>query len=101
MGEKPIPFYKRDCLVEIAATTSNYRVGAKPTTFTGDNMNQFTYTFSITVAADTAEDGFNLVQDQVEEDISVLFENIVDYEQTGTVTCPSKIRMVTRIIGEA
>ena len=64
-------------------------------------MNQFTYTFSITVAADTAEEGFHLVQDQVEEDISVLFENIVDYEQTDTVTCPAKVRMVTHIIGEA
>ena len=63
-------------------------------------MNQFTYTFSITVAADTAEDGFNLVQDQVEEDISVLFENIVDYEQTDTF-CPSKLVMANSIIGEA
>ena len=76
-------------------------MGEKPIPFTGDNMNQFTYTFSITVAADTAEEGFHLVQDQVEEDISVLFENIVDYEQTDVATRPSKVRLVTRVIGEA
>tara|TARA_R110002167_G_scaffold235188_3_gene440503 strand:+ start:589 stop:819 length:231 start_codon:yes stop_codon:yes gene_type:complete len=76
-------------------------VGAKPTTFTGNIMNQFTYTFSITVPATTAEEGFQLVQNLVEEDVSVLFENIVDYEQTDADICPPKVPMATRIIGEA
>ena len=64
-------------------------------------IKQFTYTFTITVPATTAEGGFQLVQDLVEEDVGVLFENIVDYEETTCMALPSKIKMATSKVGEA
>tara|TARA_R110001606_G_scaffold12378_3_gene54169 strand:+ start:143 stop:376 length:234 start_codon:yes stop_codon:yes gene_type:complete len=72
-----------------------------PTTQETKMLKQFTYTFAVTVPATTAEEGFQLLQDLIEEDVGVLFENIVDYEETTCMALPSKIKMATSKVGEA
>jgi len=65
-------------------------------------IKQWTFTFSMTVPGVNVDAAFDLLGEVIEENPTVVFDNIVDYEETGCVAMPQpEIKMATRKVGEA
>jgi hypothetical protein len=65
-------------------------------------IKQFTFTFSMTVPGVNVDAAFDLLEKVIDENPAVVFENIVDYEETGCAALRGpEIKMATRKVGEA